>query len=51
MAIEKVKALRDFRGPNVGGKSKGESFDYDVDRDADGLVKLGLVERSKKAEK
>ena len=45
MAIEKVKALRDFRGAEIGMKTKGERFDYDVAPEPDELVKLGLVER------
>ena len=42
--MARVKALRDFRNADVGMKSKGETFDYDVDKDPQHLVKLGLVE-------
>ncbi len=40
--MEKVQALRDFSGPN-GSRSKGDKFDYDTQKDPDGLVKLGVI--------
>jgi hypothetical protein len=43
MIMAKVKALRDFRNRNLGSKSKGETFEYDLDRDPEKLKRLGLV--------
>jgi hypothetical protein len=52
MAEVKVTALRDFRNVDLGSKTKGDRFDYDVDKDPADLVKLGLVQLpAKSAEK
>ncbi len=39
-----VKAVRDFRNANIGARTAGERFEYDLDKDSEGLKKLGLVE-------
>lgn len=42
--MAKVKALRDFRSGTIGSRTKGDRFEYDIDKDPADLVKLGLVE-------
>jgi len=43
--MAKVKALRDFSNPNIGSHSEGDSFEYDAQKDSEGLVKLGIIEK------
>lgn len=40
--MAKVTATRGFSGQN-GSRTKGERFEYDVEKDPDKLVKLGFV--------
>ena len=44
MAEVQVKARKDFRNNVQGGRSKGDKFPYDVEKDPQDLVKLGLLE-------